>query len=323
MKFKLEKIRYVFVVLAGIVLIQLAWWAYLIVSQQKLIAQLSTNPEANQKAQSYSIMILSEATFVAIVWLIGTYMVWKAIASQIQLVKTQSDFANAVTHELKTPISNIRLCLDTLKRPDLSEENRTKYLNRANLATDNLLEQIEKILILATKREKENSYQYFSVKDCLDKCIKNLNMKESFQFKFIGFDNNPSVYVAPAESEIIISSILSNAKKYSANNKNIEIQFSESKKYYELNIKDFGLGIKSEDIDNVFKAFWRSEQAKDLAIGGTGVGLSIAQNLAKSHNMKISIESQGADKGTEVKIFWQRIKKQDPILNSNSQASDI
>ncbi len=307
-KQELNKTKIIFLSLSGLVLLQLAWWAYLIVSQQSQIAALSNSVSASAKAEAYSYMIISEASFVAIVWGFGVAFIWKSFQKQILLQQSQSNFVNAVTHELKTPISNIRLCLDTLKRNDLSAENKDKYLARAHKATDSLLEQIEKILILANASEKQSPLQNILIQDLIEKCLFELNMNESFEINWFNFNEDLQIQAHKLESEMILNSVLSNAKKYSHNSKKLDIGFNEHNDFYEVSIKDYGLGLNTDNNSKVFLPFWRDSQATELAIGGTGLGLSISQSLAQNTGMKLKFYSEGENQGSTLSIFWPKGK---------------
>src|SRR5688572_9836812 len=99
-----KSVRIILTIMVTLAVGQTAWWAYLIVSQQS----------------DYRFMIYAEGLFFAFVWIQGTWLIYRSLKKELKLQKAQSDFLSAVTHELKTPLANLRLTLDSLERPNLS-----------------------------------------------------------------------------------------------------------------------------------------------------------------------------------------------------------
>ena len=117
--------------------------------------------------------------------------------------------------------------------------------------------------------------------------------------------NVPPIYLYYDEEKMeqILSNLLSNAIKYSKENGTIILSVSENEQEVILQVKDNGIGIRSENISKIFDRYYR--ESEDKEIYGTGIGLSIVQHLADLHKAKISVSSQVG----ELTIFTLNIKK--------------
>ncbi len=286
-----------FYILASLVVVQSIWWAYLIVSQQDQIAKLQGDPESLAKAQSYGNMMIWESAFFLFVWLISFYWVYRSYKSEQRNLKNKEDFRNAVTHELKTPISSIQLCLETLERPALNENSRKIYIERAKEATENLNQLVEQIL--QSKEDLPSKNQEVDVGTLIRETLDKHQKLESFHILVQG---EPMVCnLAKEDLQMILNSLLDNAIKYSlANQKpSIQIEWQKQEAELRLQIKDNGIGFLPEEKEQLFKEYWRSDLSIEKAIPGTGLGLSLAKKLALRNNYQIDISSPGIDQGCQ------------------------
>ena len=161
-----KRLRALFIFLAVFALAQLVWWVYIMIDQQIQIAELLGTAKAHEDKKSFMFMILTEGTFWFIMWCGGLWAVYNTIRQERKLLMAHRDFLSGITHELKTPIANIQLCLEGLKRENLPEEKRLVFIDRALGATDKLHNEILNILSLNQQISLEpKSIATFIVKD--------------------------------------------------------------------------------------------------------------------------------------------------------------
>lgn len=299
------------ILLSVLVLIQILWWAYLIVSQQHLIAELINTPEAGSKDYQYTIMIASEGIFFVCVLLMGLRLTHQSLKKELALKQNQSDFLSAVTHELKTPLTNVRLCLDTLERKDLSPENHEKYVRRAQGAVNHLLDEIETILIVSNKGLSAREPDVFDLNDLIEATVKSASQDLEALGRHIEicFEKTPNLQIkAPFhECQLIVRNLLDNALKYSQptdKTARISIRTARDSKYAISEIMDEGIGLTSEEISHAFDPFFRGEEGRKLSPSGTGLGLSLVKRIADAFGITIRLSSLGKGLGTTVSVRW-------------------
>lgn len=286
---KERNIGFLFLALGLLAIGQVIWWSYLLV-----------HPESSTlNSSSFKIMIASEAAFFVFVWGIGMWMAYRYFLKQIFLRKTQKDFIAAVTHELKTPLTNIRLCLDTLERVGLNEDMKSKYLSRAQTSVDRLANSVDTILTLSSTQEHKLETQSVEINQFLQSCIDSVKSHLEYDSTEIAVHSQSNEYVElpPEEGRLIIQNLIDNALKYSLGKK-IEIFIEKTNTKIILKIKDQGVGLTSEELKKVFEPFWRSDWATAQAKSGTGLGLTLTKSLCDRAGLHVELKSEGPEKGT-------------------------
>ena len=114
----------------------------------------------------------------------------------------------------------------------------------------------------------------------------------------------------------VLNNILSNAIKYSYEDKDINISIKETKENYIVIIKDNGIGIPKEDLSRIFERFYRVDKARSRAMGGNGLGLSIAKEIMIEHGGNIKAHSKIGE-GTTMQVVFKKYKKIENQLEFN------
>jgi PAS domain S-box-containing protein len=219
----------------------------------------------------------------------------ESLSIEKKLNDMQSKFINIISHEYKTPITSISTSAEILKYyhnhddPDATK-NIDRILSSAKALT-NLIENVinyQKIL--------DGNYKPFLVPIEINQLISDIVE----QYRIINLDRFNFVY-EPLESNLnilsdkksitqIIGEFITNSMKYSPMNTAIVVSVREDSKYLHISVKDSGIGIKQDDINNLFTPFFKSDESIGLK-PGTGVGLAVAKKLATSINAEINLES--------------------------------
>ena len=199
-------------------------------------------------------------------------------------------FSNDVSHELKTPLTVIRGEIELGLRKDRSNEQYKDILNLVLQETKSLQNLIDSLLFLSESNEKEIKAKSQDIE--LDEIItdvisqnKQLIEEKNIIFEFIHLEN-VICQGHPLLLKILVGNIIQNAIKYSHKGSKIEIYLDQDM----LKIKDYGIGIKEEDIANIFDRFYQVDKARGR--NGYGLGLSIVKNIASLYGFTITIESQ-------------------------------
>lgn len=287
---------------------QVIWWAFLLIDQQSLIAVL--NPDFKDKTTQFQRMILFEALFFIFFWGLSLWYTYKTYREQIQLKRAHTAFLGAISHELKTPIANIRLCLDTLERPNIDESKRSVYIARANDALNNLHEQVENILTFTSVDRLSDDKTSFKIKALVEECIAPFVGAQKINQNSISIeiDSSLEVFAPVLSSQLVVKNIIDNAIKYSQKSGNNSLKIRASKKSNQviLTIIDHGIGMTETEIKDSMKPFWRSERVISDAFPGTGMGLTLVQEIANRSGIRIEFESEGIGHGVTAHIIWEK-----------------
>lgn len=210
------------------------------------------------------------------------------------------------SHELKTPLTVISSYARMLERfgktrEDLLDEGITaisEETTRMKYLTEQFLS-FTKVTHSDTDADKEYipAVQLIeSVAVRLEKVFKrNINVASS--------GINPYVYVYPAALEQLMRIFLDNAYKYS--DEDIDVNITENRNSVIISVRDYGIGISEDELDDIFERFYRVDKARTRKTGGSGLGLSIARQLAENNDINISVESR-INEGTTFKLTMDK-----------------
>ncbi len=220
--------------------------------------------------------------------------------------RTKRDFLASMSHEIRTPINGI-LGMNAMILRDAKDPQVVEYAENIRIAGNALLSIINDILDL-TKIESgrmeliSDRYELFNV---MNECYQMNRMRASEKGLAFTFENDPDMPSEYFGDEVrirqIINNLLSNGIKYTQEGsvllkigfvKNQETLDSEADGILTITVKDTGIGIKQEDLGNLFKTFSRLEESRNRHIEGTGLGLHITQQLVQMMQGTIDVESE-------------------------------
>ena len=222
-----------------------------------------------------------------------------------RLNKLKSQFFASVSHEIRTPLNAINGFIKLLLNKNLDEESK-KYVKILNSTVDDLLKIINDLLdfekVENNKLEIENIE--FNLREILDeiKEIYSQKTKEKniiFETIFENIDKN--IISDPVRIKQIINNLLSNAFKFTPENKKVILEVKIEDKYLLIKVEDEGIGIEKDKVSKILEPF--SQASKDTArkYGGTGLGLNIVKKLVELFNGNMQIESE-INKGSKFVI---------------------
>jgi len=236
------------------------------------------------------------------------------LVHEIRRNEQHDSFINAVTHELKTPNTSIRLYLETLQRRDVGETQRQEFYKSMLLDTDRLLGTVEQVLKAgqagARFRARYRTEIDFAalVRECTDLALTRHHLQpEALHFDAPKNGNSFRVQGDPEELRTAVSNVLDNAVKYSGDRIDVSVQVdSPDEKHVVLRVRDRGVGIPADELKRIFKRFYRVRERALGRVKGTGLGLFIVRAIARTHGGKVFAESAGAGRGTTVTLELPR-----------------
>ena len=215
--------------------------------------------------------------------------------------KTKMDFTAVVAHQLKTPLSEIKLSLKMMLEGDFGVMNREQMeMAQKLIEKSNTLIYLVNDLLDMAKIEYIGHSPYncleIVVIDLLESIIHFCQAKITAKHIDLVFEKPatplPMVNIDREKMFLAIKNLLDNAVKYSSENAKIIVSLSLNGKNVLLKVQDFGIGVPASEKQKLFSKFFRAQNAKTVKDGGSGLGLFIAQNIVKAHHGKIWFESK-------------------------------
>lgn len=214
-----------------------------------------------------------------------------------ELNQQKSMFVSQVSHELKTPLTSIKMFSEMLLENERSISNKSKiHLEIIEGESDRLTRLINNVLDFSKIEKGVKEYSFREIH--FDKIVQDVIDLMRYTIKMKGFNlkSNIALFddVVCGDADALkqaIENLISNAIRFSTENKEIIISTFSRENFACVSIKDNGIGIAQNDIDKIFDPYFRSDDAKLKKIDGTGLGLHIVKDVIEQHKGKIQIES--------------------------------
>ena len=231
-------------------------------------------------------------------------------ASQLKTSDSlRKDLLANVSHDLRTPLTMIKSYAEMIR--DISGENRQKreeHLGVIIEESDRLSDLVNEILLLSKVQSGAEVFENkkFDIQQSAEEIVHTYKIMESegYTIRFHRLDED--IYVMGDESKIkqVMSNLISNAVKYSEDRKEIDICFEKEDGYVKFSVKDKGIGIDADQLDQIWNRYQRVSQRGERAKEGTGLGLSISSEILKRSGAEYGVESTLG----EGSCFWFRMK---------------
>lgn len=223
-------------------------------------------------------------------------------------LERERQFTSDASHELRTPLASLKGTLEVLIRKERTHEEYTDKVKFSLSEIDHISNVLEKLLTLArfSKSPFSNSESEVSIVTIIDDIIEKHKSDIHEKGLKVSIKNPEQIEASLPEyyANLVFVNIINNSIKYSKNKGEIAISFSSTAdKSVQIQISDQGIGIKPEDIDQVFTPFFRSDALNHKEVKGDGLGLSIAQKAAESLGATIDVTSSFG-KGTTFTVTF-------------------
>lgn len=229
---------------------------------------------------------------------IGALVVMNDITRLKRLEAMRRDFVANVSHELKTPITTLKGCVETLAGGALnSPEESLRFLDMMGRHVNRLESMVDDLLALSRlefeSERGEMALESGSVQDVMARAVQSFTGRAEAKGILLVMDcpNALTTRMNAPLLEQAVGNLLDNAVKYSPEETRITVTGAQVQDVVEIRVTDQGPGIEKKHWDRIFQRFYRVDQARSRALGGTGLGLAIVKHIAIAHHGNVSVES--------------------------------
>lgn len=245
---------------------------------------------------------LASAAILLLVAAVARY-----VGRQMKLTRLKNDLISTVSHELKTPLSSMRVLVDILLEGHYKDEERTReYLQLIARENARLSHLIDNFLNFSRMERNKQTFVVGEVDlaDIARTALDSMREKLEAAGFCVQVDLAPAVPMIAADRDALVTvalNLLDNAYKYSAEDKHIILRVYAEDRAVCLEVEDRGIGLSRRETAKVFDRFYQVDQSLARKAEGSGLGLNIAEFIVAGHGGKIEVDSQ-LGKGSLFKV---------------------
>jgi signal transduction histidine kinase len=237
-------------------------------------------------------------TFIVALMLMGAFLIVRDISRESETTRLKTEFVHNISHELKTPLTLIRLYGETLQRKeDLKKGERKEAYEIITKESERLSHLINNVLDFSRIEMGRKEFDFKKgtltqiVRDTLESYRYHLEKKGFSVKKEIASDLPEMSFDGEAIASVLVN-LLSNAMKFSPKIKEVTVKLFKDDGNAVLQVADKGIGISPKDVSRIFRRFYRVKNEIVSEAGGSGLGLTLVKHIAEAHGGWIKVESE-------------------------------
>jgi signal transduction histidine kinase len=236
--------------------------------------------------------------FVVVLMLFGSVLIARDISREAETTRLKTEFVHHVSHELKTPLTLIRLYGETLQRKkDLSKPEQKEAYEIITKESERLSHLINNVLDFSRIEMGKKEFDFRKgnlarvIRDTLESYRYHLEKKGFLIHKDIADDIPEMMFDTEGIASVLIN-LLSNVIKFSPTTKEVSVRLFKKDNRAVLQVEDKGIGISSKEISRVFEKFYRSKDVKAMDAKGSGLGLTLVKHITEAHGGQVEVHSE-------------------------------
>jgi two-component system, OmpR family, sensor histidine kinase CiaH len=233
-----------------------------------------------------------EGLMFLILTLLGAVFVYRAARRQIRFDMMQENFLMAVTHELKTPISILRLNLETMLKFPLEEPDRRRMMQQGVVETERLNELCENILISSRLESAKQviEHQSLDLNAMIHEAAETYHQRMPSRRIIISDNEIEKISGDPLLLRLCLHNLIDNAIKYSPADKPVILKTEPTLSGIRITVADEGPGIPDTEKEKIFGRFYRAGSEHIRKTKGTGLGLYLSKKIAQAHGGSLKVK---------------------------------
>jgi signal transduction histidine kinase len=227
----------------------------------------------------------------------GGYLLLRDVNRDVRLNEVRAQFVASVSHELKTPLTAIRMFAETLAMGRTGDERtKSEYLETIVNESERLARLVDNVLDFSKIEQGKKLYRLrpTRLEEVAGSAARALQFplaQQGFQLNLIVQDEMPGVQADPDAIQQAILNLLTNAVKYSGDAREIDLRLGARNGDAVIEVVDHGLGMAHDERKRVFEKFYRAPSHESRLIAGTGLGLTLVAHIAQAHGGHVEVES--------------------------------
>jgi signal transduction histidine kinase len=227
----------------------------------------------------------------------GGYLLLRDVNRDVRMTEVRAQFVASVSHELKTPLTAIRMFAETLSLGRSRDEHtQSEYLETIVNESERLARLVDNVLDFSKIEQGKKIYRLrpTRLEDVAGSAVRAMQFPLAQSGFQLNFSVQPDLPELSADADAIqqaVLNLLTNAMKYSGDSREIDLRLSARNGDAVIEVKDHGLGMELEEQKHVFEKFYRAPSHESRLIAGTGLGLTLVAHIAKAHGGRVQVES--------------------------------
>jgi signal transduction histidine kinase len=227
----------------------------------------------------------------------GGYLLLRDVNRDVRMTEVRSQFVASVSHELKTPLTAIRMFAETLAMGRSRDENtRSEYLETIVNESERLARLVDNVLDFSKIEQGKKIYRLRQTRlqEVADSAVRAMQFpltQQGFKLHFSAQEDMPELEADADAIQQAILNLLTNAMKYSGDSREIDLRLATRNGEAVIEVMDRGLGLTPEEQKHIFEKFYRAPSHANRLIAGTGLGLTLVAHIANAHHGRVHVES--------------------------------
>ena len=283
----------------GLSIALIVGWIAVLLKSQEFTQQVA----ANRWLMVFGIFSL--VVIISVLIWFGVFLVREILEG-----RRQTTFIDSVTHELKSPLASLRLCLETQRRPGISEDQRVQLEKMMQQDVDRLAVFIDDILLASRVSFEDRAYEFTRVKlgRLVDRVVRIARQRYELDHKALGasVEGDVALLSDPTALETVLTNLVDNAVKYSGDDRKVFVEVFSRDAWVVIEVRDNGIGIPAKHLRRIFNRFYRVPREDVRQRRGTGLGLFVASALVRTLGGRLTAQSRGVGQGTIMRVLLPR-----------------
>jgi signal transduction histidine kinase len=234
---------------------------------------------------------------VALLTLLGGYLLWRDVRREAHMAELRTQFVSSVSHELKTPLTSIRMFAELLQMREPTDPQQARFLDTIVSESERLTRLLNNVLDFSRIERGQKTYRLepAPLADVVQAAVRTIQYpltQQGFALTLTVDDGIPPVAVDRDALQQAILNLLTNAMKYSGTHREIGLRLYAENGTAMIEVSDRGIGIPEHEQSRIFDKFYRVPIPENREISGTGLGLSLVAHSAEAHGGSVCVKSQ-------------------------------
>jgi signal transduction histidine kinase len=234
--------------------------------------------------------------FVLLLAALAAYLLWRDIRREARATALRSRFVSAVSHELKTPLTSIRMFAEMMRMHPDDVHRRATFLDTIIGESERLTRLIDNVLHFSRMEERRQQFHFApgEIQEVVREAVEAMEYPMSQVGLTLNLSIEDGIPPLPVDRDAMtqaVLNLLSNAIKFSPQGGSIELRLARADGEVLIMVRDEGLGIAPDEQGRIFEEFYRSPEAEARGIEGTGLGLALVSEVVRAHGGGVAVSS--------------------------------